>query len=498
MKTTRLFIPAMAGLLVSSMAFGQNISTINQNKKFDNSFVAQGTRGQSARLMAHSAFRFNLGAYDPVDSMRIYQEEGKNNIWSNSNPYAITDINQMNAWDEVTYMLMTQAYRYTDTLINYFWSPSLMNWDVEDRVEITDIVGDSAKVVARTRTENNASIMEFDERYYEYYDINGNLGTVMMEEWDGSAWQPSMRYSALKNAAGIDSCGIVYSYDGSAWMPVTKREVMYNAESQVAMVNDYLYNGSEWEDQGMYTYTYNAAGNMLTNVYSMPINDSTWQDSYQIVYTYNSADQCVQKEMSTYNGTSWDESNKEIYDYNAEGLLASKIFQYYNGSVYENNYKQEFMYDDGMLEYYDNHNWDGSMWVASTRVNIENNIDENEGTIVQWEQNWNAGNFLELVNGNMKETFYFEAYTPSAIKSLDKSMVSIYPNPATDNLNIKVDGSKIEAVQVYSITGALIMNVTQVQQSHTNIDMSQLQSGLYNVVIKTKEGMGSFKVSVLK
>src|SRR5690606_9203733 len=102
-------------------------------------------------------------------------------------------------------------------------------------------------------------------------------------------------------------------------------------------------------------------------------------------------------------------------------------------------------------------------WIANTRVNIENNMENNEGTIVQWQQNWNAGNFLELVNGNNKETFYFESYT--GIKSLNKAQVTVYPNPANNDLNLKVADAKIETVQIYSITGALVMTVKNINQS---------------------------------
>lgn len=503
MKKVRLILPVLSGLVLTSMAYGQNISVITPAGNKQVKFISdEDPKGTASRLMAYSNYRFNLGAYDPTDSIRLHHAAGQSSAaWGASNPYGVTNVEAFNQWESAKNIYFGPAtYRNLDTLLNYFWSPSLMNWSLEEKVQLTDKVGDTAVAIARTQTINNASIMEYSRRYYEYYNPNGTLETVMFENWDGSAWAPDYRISLFPAEGGKDSAMVRFAPLGSGWEPASKRTVTYNQDERVAEVTDHDYVASGWTATNRYAYTYNAAGQILSELTQASVNDTAWEDSRQVNYTYNSAGKRIQLEVSRFDGTQWLEETKYIYDYNAEGLLSSRINQYHNGTSYVNDSKTEYHYDGEMLSHYDNFSWDGGNqeWIASTRTNIENNIENNEGTIVQWQQSWNAGNFLELVNGNMKETFYFESYTPTSIKMFDKSQVTVYPNPASGDLNIKVADARIQTIQIYSITGALVMNVKNVQQGDTKIDISALQSGLYNVLVQTNKGTGSYKLSVVK
>lgn len=502
MKKVRLILPVLSGLVLTSMAYGQNISVITPARNSQVQFIS-GTdpEGTASRLMAYSNFRFNLGAYDPTDSIRLHNSAGQGLAWGASNPYGVTNIDAHNHWDAEKGVFYGPAtYRGLDTLLDYFWSPSLNNWSLEKKVQLTDKVGDTAVAIARTETINNASIMEYSKRYYEYYNVNGILETVMLEDWDGSAWAPSERYSLFPAEGGKDSAMIHFTPLGSGWEPSAKTTVTYNQEDRVAEVLEFDYIASAWAPVSRYGYTYTAEGQILTELIQSSVNDTAWEDSRQINYTYNSAGKRIQMEVSRFDGTQWLAESKEIYDYNAEGLLSGRIYQYHTGGNYENSTKVSYHYNGSVLTHYDNYSWSSvdAEWTAVDRINIENNIENNAGTIVQWQQSWNTGSFLELVNGNSKETFYFESYTPSSINKLDKSKVAVYPNPATNDLNIKVTDARIETIQVYSITGALVMNVRNVQQGEAKVDISALQSGLYNVLILTNKGAGSYKLSVVK
>jgi len=69
--------------------------------------------------------------------------------------------------------------------------------------------------------------------------------------------------------------------------------------------------------------------------------------------------------------------------------------------------------------------------------------------------------------------------------------LNIYPNPATDVLNIdNKTGQSISEIAVYSVSG---MRVKQARNTQTSIAVSDLQSGVYFVKIRIGNEVQNFK-----
>jgi len=64
--------------------------------------------------------------------------------------------------------------------------------------------------------------------------------------------------------------------------------------------------------------------------------------------------------------------------------------------------------------------------------------------------------------------------------SIDEDIISIYPNPATQELNITAEGHTIEEVNIYTLTG---QQVHQESPVNGTIDISTLQPGMYIVEV---------------
>lgn len=69
-----------------------------------------------------------------------------------------------------------------------------------------------------------------------------------------------------------------------------------------------------------------------------------------------------------------------------------------------------------------------------------------------------------------------------------KNMLSIYPNPTSDILNIKTD-SKINSVSVVDITGKKV----NVKLEDGKIDVRSLPAGIYLINVETKDGISTEK-----
>ena len=67
------------------------------------------------------------------------------------------------------------------------------------------------------------------------------------------------------------------------------------------------------------------------------------------------------------------------------------------------------------------------------------------------------------------------------------SSLNLYPNPVQDKLYIEAE-AEIEEIVVYDVYGRRQVTETPSHQGNLSIDVSNLNSGVYFVKIKTEEG----------
>ena len=64
---------------------------------------------------------------------------------------------------------------------------------------------------------------------------------------------------------------------------------------------------------------------------------------------------------------------------------------------------------------------------------------------------------------------------------------NVYPNPVKDRLYIETS-TLIQSIEVYDVYGRLQVTKTPSHQSDLSVDVSDLNSGIYFVKVKTEEG----------
>ncbi len=70
----------------------------------------------------------------------------------------------------------------------------------------------------------------------------------------------------------------------------------------------------------------------------------------------------------------------------------------------------------------------------------------------------------------------------SSVIDNDEDRVTLYPNPANDQLEIRINNLSQADVRIYNATGQLMME-NQIMEQKTNINVSSLKAGVYLVVI---------------
>jgi len=76
-----------------------------------------------------------------------------------------------------------------------------------------------------------------------------------------------------------------------------------------------------------------------------------------------------------------------------------------------------------------------------------------------------------------------------AVSDVNKKAVSIYPNPATEVLNLNVD-SKINSADIYDLAGKLVKSASV---ADNKVNVKDLQNGTYVLKVNTEAGSTSHK-----
>jgi hypothetical protein len=128
---------------------------------------------------------------------------------------------------------------------------------------------------------------------------------------------------------------------------------------------------------------------------------------------------------------------------------------------------------------------------ANERVyfgNSSDNVKDADGNKI-----YNYYNFSEKVKkvfmnevGRLTGTFDPEGISDKRVKS----NLSVYPNPATDQLNIEMDNLK--SVEIMDIAGRLIRSNTS-NNKMISLDVSNLNRGIYLVKVKDTNNVSSMK-----
>lgn len=98
-------------------------------------------------------------------------------------------------------------------------------------------------------------------------------------------------------------------------------------------------------------------------------------------------------------------------------------------------------------------------------------------------------------NETAENNFTLEIYDTSGNNDVSKNSVSIYPNPANDELYIRSLNEQITAITIVDISGKLIVQKYLTQKT-LKMDVSDLSKGMYFIEIQTKSQI--FRKSFIK
>ncbi|MBW7867409.1 MAG: T9SS type A sorting domain-containing protein [Brumimicrobium sp.] len=391
--------------------------------------------------------------------------------------------------------------RYSDSLTKTFHWNEISSEYYTDMLEKTNVEFDA-----------NGRVINVDLTYYdvptdswisyeynEYaYDAQGNI--VSITNYYGSP-DPSNNYSYTYDANGNLISDEQAYYSVGSWVNYMKRDYTYDASNNFTGERIYYWdNGiSAWLEDYGYDYKYDASNRMNTML-SLTYNTLSldWEITDSATVVYNTQNKEKEFTSFSWNGSSWDPYYSRRYSYNSDGNILSESEQHWDNVywmwVYDN--KREYVYSGNNLitntySYWDNAEMDF--------IDLDRYVYSYEGNRIKkmTSERWN-GTTWKSYFGDDQTVFYYDGNT-TGIDELSKNEFTVYPNPATDNIQIKMDNNMISRVEILDLNGRVVFNnQTPIKASSMTIPVNQLEDGTYFVKVQSGDQIGTKKIIVRK
>ena len=93
-------------------------------------------------------------------------------------------------------------------------------------------------------------------------------------------------------------------------------------------------------------------------------------------------------------------------------------------------------------------------------------------------------------DGNLSQWSATITQTTTGLNSYLENNISLYPNPANNYIEVRVDELNVTNMEVYDVYGKLINNVNVIDNP-TRINVSNLATGMYFVRVTTEQGVAT-------
>jgi len=351
-----------------------------------------------------------------------------------------------------------------------------------------------------------------------FYDATDNNTEIIEYEWIDSGWEIYGRIIFTYNYAGLVTEETGYEWNDSDWKKYRRTIYTYNDAGLETMISYYNWNpvSEQWVNVDKYDFAY--AENTITEIYSEVDDDNNWLFRYKWVFEMNESQNItlqnyyfwdvlhVEWTMGGFAEYTYDELNRRIlvisYYWDLEWIPSSKEETTYAGNSSESlfyiyaqgaeqwipqNFREYLLDDYGDIVEFIYSNWDEDEWVFSYKfINVYNYTYSIENLIAPYDYD-----FKHMVTqyilyddwtGQGWGIEYSEEYnwfdTSTGLVSVNDPLIRIYPNPATDYININFSSPNNGYIfELYDLGGRLLKSVQL--KGDATIPSLGLESGMY-------------------
>lgn len=99
-----------------------------------------------------------------------------------------------------------------------------------------------------------------------------------------------------------------------------------------------------------------------------------------------------------------------------------------------------------------------------------------------------GGTFTSMSDEDKAGLAVFDMEAPNAVHDFIKKNIQVFPKPANDVLNVRILSLEAESIEFYNVNGIQVKNYFLHNKQEFEIPVSDLSSGIYNLVFRSKNG----------
>jgi len=386
-----------------------------------------------------------------------------------------------------------------------------------------------------------------------------NLDTIWIK-WVQSAFPFTpltnpLFFHGIGNSMRFDSSYAQYS-DGSIYLTHRSFDENDYPKDYVAK----LKTPPTWSNYEHITYRYDDHGNCLEVIQMIPKGSSEWDNFRKWSYNFNDQDQLthwnvvdwdtlnqkwidfsrfveeydnghwVKETREAWDNSQWVKSQISEFDYDDNGNIISYLQKIWKNDDWENDFMYNYKYDvSNNLASTTYQEWDGNAWnvIEHDEFFYDDNVltrstmdylNSSTGIVQKYYQfnyeyndygqcsllyskTWNGSQYELTANSDARVNFYYEEFTPSAIKeSINENEILLYPNPAVDQITVSLANThtEISLIRIVDMKGRVVFQTNGATgTSHVAVPVGQLPGGNYIVQVNSgnKTGAKAFVIA---
>ncbi len=339
--------------------------------------------------------------------------------------------------------------------------------------------------------------------------LNAQSNTIILTEmWVNNNWEQTEKETLIVYGTDLKTQSLIQNYDAqtASWINSNKTDYTYNINNKIntELATNWSQALNSFTNNTRTSYTYNS-----TQSVSIMISEEFRNNSWSVVskenYTYDANNYPISSLTQTKDRTTnlLKDTLKNMVTNNANGLPVQVVLQKFENGQWVNTGRVNLTYTNTNLEStVIIETWSNNAWVNEIKITntyIGANKTESLQTIEAWvNSNWmlvqEINNAFDLNNrlsqaitktlnnpATPLENFLRRTYSYEQnlnVYEENASNYKLYPNPTTDAFNIVQNAKQFNKVNIYSISGALMMQ-QDVNTVNEKIDISNLSKGIY-------------------